>query len=531
MSFEESGPPPITEPSMERKAGLGDFKFPIALTILAVLAVIGLALTSGDHRQGGVMGIMVVVILWHVLNLGWLVFAWKVEMRLKAMVLVLGMIPLLLCGALFKLEGFSGDFVPVFTLRIGNGEMATVTIEEGSKEVADDSVPGGGDFLQFLGNERDIRVRDVDLNPDWKSNPPEAMWRREVGAAWSGFAVKGELAITMEQRKADESIIAYHLLTGEPIWEHHYAARYDNPIGGVGPRTTPTIDGGDVYCFGGTGVLTASDLITGEQHWQVDVMNQLGAVLPEWGFASSPLVHEGKVIVSTGAANERSLVAFDRTTGTQVWTAGSDPAAWSTPVLATVAGRQVILMVTKTLLTAHDPETGEAVWTYPWDNRNRPNVAVPLVYQGDKVFLSSGYTKGAELIQVTESETGDFRASRVWKSLSMKAKFSNLALIGDHVMGLDDGIFASVKVDTGERVWKDGRYGHGQILVVGDHLLVTDEGGEVVLLKADPAEWTELASMDVFDHKTWNPPCLAGRYLVVRTHKEAACYKLPITGQ
>ena len=120
---------------MERKAGLGDFKFPIALTILAVLAVIGLALTSGDHRQGGVMGIMVVVILWHVLNLGWLVFAWKVEMRLKAMVLVLGMIPLLLCGALFKLEGFSGDFVPVFTLRIGNGEMATVTIEEGSKEV------------------------------------------------------------------------------------------------------------------------------------------------------------------------------------------------------------------------------------------------------------------------------------------------------------------------------------------------------------------------------------------------------------
>jgi outer membrane protein assembly factor BamB len=108
----------------------------------------------------------------------------------------------------------------------------------------------------------------------------------------------------------------------------------------------------------------------------------------------------------------------------------------------------------------------------------------------------------------------------------MKAKFCNVIEKGGFVYGLDDGILACVDLASGRRRWKQGRYGHGQILLVGELLLVMGEGGEVALV--EPGNGRELARIAVFDMKTWNPPALAGRYLFVRNHREAACYRLPI---
>ncbi|MDA7916043.1 PQQ-like beta-propeller repeat protein [Verrucomicrobia bacterium] len=505
------------------------FKFPLRITALALIGAIIAVFIAGEHRQGGVMKMMGIFLVWSVVNLVWLIFFSKLIAKWKLVLLAVVILPLLITKSLFTINGVSGDLVPIIEWKGDSVELeAPIIMTEGLEENSDEVNEGAGDFRQFLGNDRNIRVSDVKLASDWEAVPPKELWRRDVGEGWSGFAVAGRFAITMEQRKEDEMIIAYHLLTGVPLWEYHYVAKYDNPVGGVGPRTTVAVDDNVVFCLGSTGMLTALNLENGERIWQVSLMDLMGAPLPEWGFASSPLIHDGNVIVSSGAPNGNSLTAFNRETGEKAWSGGSEKAAWSTPMLAEVAGKQVILMVTHKKVTAHDPESGKPVWTYPWDNKNMPNVSVPLVFEDDQVLLSSGYGKGAELIKISADGEGVFSANRVWKSLSMKAKFSNMALIDRHVFGLDDGIFACVNVETGRRVWKDGRYGHGQILLVDDLFLISCENGSVVLVEGDITESKELTRFEAFDHKMWNPPALAGKYLLVRTHKQAACYELPV---
>ena len=66
------------------------------------------------------------------------------------------------------------------------------------------------------------------------------------------------------------------------------------------------------------------------------------------------------------------------------------------------------------------------------------------------------------------------------------------------------------------------------MILVGDLLLVMAENGDLVLLEPTPEEHRELTRFTALDGKTWNPPALAGEYLLVRNDKEAACYRLAI---
>jgi outer membrane protein assembly factor BamB len=155
-------------------------------------------------------------------------------------------------------------------------------------------------------------------------------------------------------------------------------------------------------------------------------------------------------------------------------------------------------------------------------------VAVPLVLEEDRVLVSSGYGHGSELYSVECDEEGAWSAGLVWKSRRMKAKFTNLIEHHGFIYGLDDGIFACISADTGQLQWKDGRYGHGQAILVDGRLLVTSEAGDLVLIQPDPEELRPLSQVSVFSGKTWNPPALAGRYLFLRTDREAVCLELPV---
>ena len=94
--------------------------------------------------------------------------------------------------------------------------------------------------------------------------------------------------------------------------------------------------------------------------------------------------------------------------------------------------------------------------------------------------------------------------------------------------GLDDGILTCVNLEQGNREWKEGRYGHGQILLVGDLLLIQAESGEVVLVEISPEKPRERTRFPALQGKTWNNPALLGDLLLVRNDQEAACYRLPL---
>ena len=144
----------------------------------------------------------------------------------------------------------------------------------------------------------------------------------------------------------------------------------------------------------------------------------------------------------------------------------------------------------------------------------------------DQVLISSGYGVGAALFQI-RAEGDTLVAEELWKNLRLKAKFANFVYRGDYIYGLDDGILACVSIADGKRVWKAGRYGHGQLLLVGDKLLVQSEDGELFLVNASPEAHIELGSLPVLNGKAWNTMALVGNQLLMRNHREAVCLQLP----
>jgi outer membrane protein assembly factor BamB len=354
----------------------------------------------------------------------------------------------------------------------------------------------------------------------------EPLWRREVGAGWSAFAVSGACAVTQEQRGTQEGVTCYDLRTGEPIWMHADEARWEDPLGGPGPRATPTIADGRVYALGGTGLLNVLDLRTGDAIWSRNILEDNGAQAPSYGVSSSPLVLDDAVVVQAGGPDGRSLVAYDRERGERLWSGGVDPASYSSPVLARLVDREMILMLTAARVVGHDASDGRLLWSFPWPPTERVSQVRRL--PGDRVFVSSGYGVGAKLLEVDETPEGEYVVDLVWESLAMKAKFSNVVHREGYLYGLDDGILACVDAADGTRRWKGGRYGHGQLILVHDLLLVLAEDGRVVLVEAVSEGHREIAAFQALEGKTWNHPALAGGLLLVRNDREAACFELPL---
>ena len=128
------------------------------------------------------------------------------------------------------------------------------------------------DHPQFLGRNRDGVAHGVRLVRDWKTQPPEELWRRKIGLGWSAFAVAGDYAVTQEQRGDKELVVCYELKTGQPRWIHEHDARLRDNQGGDGPRATPTIVEGRVYTLGGTGILDCLDGASGKNLWSRDTL-------------------------------------------------------------------------------------------------------------------------------------------------------------------------------------------------------------------------------------------------------------------
>ena len=388
-------------------------------------------------------------------------------------------------------------------------------------------LPRGADFPQFLGPDRSGVLSDIPLRRDWEGSPPKALWRQPIGLGWSAFAVSGRHAITQEQRREDELIVCYELQTGHGLWAHTNHVRFNESMGGDGPRATPTIHQGRVYAMGATGILDCLEEATGRLIWTRDTLRENHLSNLSWGKSCSPLLAHDLVIVTGGNEREKALLAYEAATGKPVWQAGRDQASYCSPMLASVDGVEQILMVNAHSVTGHNPNSGEVLWEYPWPDEFA-KATQPMVVDTNRVFIAAGYGVGCVMLKVDRSAAGGWSAVPLWKNRDLKPKLTNLVRRGQYVYGLDDGVLACLNLEQGKRKWKEGRYGHGQILLVNDLLLVQAESGDVVLVEISPEKPRERARFPAIRGKTWNNPALLGDLLLVRNDREAACYRLPL---
>lgn len=506
--------------------------FPVLVLALALLAIAVLwAWPSPEYeRMYRVAGTMISVEIAALLLLLWFVgfsgYSWLVR---------LGTIAALVLGALAFVREvqFTGDMVPIVHFRWNPSrdevlEAARAARQDGAV-VAPAALPAAGpeDYPEYRNRRRDGVVIGPPLARDWRTQPPRLVWRQPCGGGYASFAVVGGRAFTLEQRRDEEVVVCYDAATGREVWLHAYPAHFQEVLGGPGPRATPTVVDDAVYSLGATGRLVCLDAATGKLRWGVDILEDNANIA--WAMAGSPLVYDNLVVVNPGtqqpSAAGRALVAFDRATGRLVWQAGSTRAGYCSPMLATLCGRRQVLLFDAEGLGGHDPATGAELWRHPWETYQGINVAQPLVLDGDRLFITSGYGVGCALLRLRETE-GKLAVEEVYKKRTLRCRFTSPVLHRGHIYGLDEGILVCLDPETGERRWKEGRYGNGQLLLTHDLLVILSEQGKLALVEATPEAYRELASLPVLEGRTWNPLALAHGRAYVRNDHEMACYDL-----
>jgi len=444
-------------------------------------------------------------------------------------------------AALFRVRGVTGDWRPVVEWRFGSAPSLEDHVEAtpgeapGRLDEVDLSEPAA--FPGFLGPNRDSTISGVDLARNWVAANPRKLWQRPIGAGWGGIAIAGRSLYTLEQRGENEAAVAYDVETGSEVWRHEEPAQFSNPIAGPGPRTTPSIARERVYTFGATGLLWALDRRTGELVWRRDVVAEHGAAIPEHGKTSSPLLVDAAdgslVVVSAGGTSGRSLAAYRQDDGTLVWTGGNDRSGYASPILATLDGERQIVSFNAASVTGHAIDSGRLLWSFPWSGE-WPNVAPPLQIGPDSVVVSTGYGIGISRLDVERTAGGGWLVSEAWHTPRLKAKFTNLVFHQGSIYGLDEGVLVCLDPETGERRWRAGRYGHGNVLLADELLFVQTERGEIRMIEPSPQELLELGQFLALEGKTWNHFAIARpgeqALLAVRNDREMALWRLPVRG-
>jgi outer membrane protein assembly factor BamB len=385
----------------------------------------------------------------------------------------------------------------------------------------------GADWPGFRGPDRNGIIPGVRIETNWSASPPVELWRRPIGPGWSSFAVRGDLLYTQEQRGEDEVVACYNATSGEPVWRHRDVARFWESNGGPGPRATPTLSNGRVYTLGATGILNVLDAGNGAVVWSRNAATDTGVEIPGWGFASSPLVVDDVVIVATAGA----LVAYDLATGDPRWFGPTGGGGYSSPHLATIGGVAQILLLNGAGAISVAPADGTLLWEHAWPGDGIVQPA--LTADGDVLIgtgsgIGAGAGMGVRRIAVAHGP-GGWTTEERWTSAGLKPYFNDFVVHDGHAFGFDGSILACIDLEDGERKWKGGRYGHGQLVLLPDQdvLLVLSERGELALVVAAADQFTEVARFPAIEGKTWNHPVLVGDVLLARNDQEMVAFRLP----
>jgi outer membrane protein assembly factor BamB len=382
-------------------------------------------------------------------------------------------------------------------------------------------LPAIAEWPGFRGPDRNGVVSGTHVATDWAATPPVALWKRAIGPGWSSFAVAGDRLYTQEQRGEDELVSAYAASTGAPVWQHRDRARFWESNAGAGPRGTPLVHDGRVYALGATGVLNALDAARGTVIWSRSAVADTGAKLPDWGFAGSPIVLDGLLLVPASG----TLAAYDPASGALRWKTASRGEGYASPQVVTLDGVRQVLFAGSDGLVSVAPATGAILWSHDW--KGYPMVQ-PQAVAGGAVLLAMNESDGLRKLTVTQGG-GRWTAAEAWTSRGLKPYFNDFVVHRGYAYGFDGGILSCVDLADGARRWKGGRYGSGQLVLLAgqDALLVIAEEGDVALVKASPDGFTELARVPGLDGKTWNHPVVVGDRLLIRNGEQMAAFRLP----
>ncbi|HJW76706.1 MAG TPA: PQQ-binding-like beta-propeller repeat protein, partial [Thermoleophilia bacterium] len=292
----------------------------------------------------------------------------------------------------------------------------------------------GGDWPQWRGPSRDGVSLETGLLQQWPAGGPPLAWTISgLGKGYGTVAVQGDRLYVQGTQGDSSTVFCLRRADGGRVWARALGRTLDQDKGG-GPRGTPTIGGDVLFALSEAGDLACLRLSDGTVVWSRNILADFGGGNPKWLISESPLVDGANLIVTPGGRNA-GLVALDKKTGKTVWTTRelSDPAAYSSSIVADVQGVRTIMTLTAQAAVGVRATDGKLMWRYTKVANDTANITTPVFFN-NRVFVTSAYNTGAALLQL-RAESGEVKADEVYFTRDMMNHHGGVVLVRGHLYG------------------------------------------------------------------------------------------------
>ena len=385
---------------------------------------------------------------------------------------------------------------------------------------------------QWRGPSRDGRIQDeADKWPATLSGI-KTTWSKELNEGYSSPIVTEDLVFTVETKdKSDEIVRAFDRASGKQLWDISWKGSMKVPFfarkNGSWVRSTPVYANGTLYVGGIRELLVAIDGKTGKEKWRVDFVKREKSGVPTFGFVSSPLV-EGEFLYIQAGAEVAKIRCSD---GKKIWGSMKDAramygSAFSSLVIAEVAGKDQLLAQTREELAGLDLGTGKVMWRYKVKAFRGMNILTPTII-GDTLFTST-YGGGSSLFKVSTGSEG-MSVSKTWSHKTEGYMSSPLTHEGHVYMHGRDKRFHCFEATTGKLKWSSVKKfsDYASLVANKDKALALTADGNLLLIDLDPSEFKLLDTKKVSDSSTWAHLAVCGEELFVRELKGLIKLKWP----
>lgn len=411
------------------------------------------------------------------------------------------------------------------------------------------------EWPQWRGPRRDGSWNGPPLKTTWPETGLKKLWEQELGGGYGGITVSERRLYVMDRpaasnaeqekasgihshrvkRKEVERVLCFDALTGKQLWSREYPCDYNKLDYGNGPRAAPTVQNGRVYTLGTMGDIFCLSAKTGKVIWHKQLVKEFGGKVPQWGYAASPYLIDGKVIVMPGGEEQGTgIVALNQKTGKELWRSIKDTAGYATPLLIEHQGHDQLIVWSPNHIHSVVPKTGRHLWSIPYKVTYGVAIADPIERNG-QIFVA-GYWEGSKAIQLGAEPD---KAKLKWEDRRTLRGLMSQPLYRDGYAYLLDKQFGLTCFEyaTGKKIWDDdnkmtpGNSRNPQATLVwlndSSRALILNSEGDLILAELTPQGYEELARTNLIG-ETWAHPAYAETRIYARSNTRLVAYELPV---